>query len=101
MKILDNYLEARQKLLEFFDLGDAWVEHPIDDKRSSFWKIEGHDIYYADSFKELEEESGECYHATFPGQSSNVFRKEDFTLVLARDCMGKMALILDNSKEVK
>lgn len=110
-KLLDEYLEAKQKLHDYFGYVSDWKEIPMDDARDYFWSLEQNDngsgsVHYAETKEELMSQEGNCYFDTIYTQRflpKFVYRAKDFTMISCNPHVdGNYFLrIFDNSKEIK
>ncbi len=115
MKVFDEYLEKKAKVLEHFGYVTDWVEIPLEDYREMFWFINdekaayGDEVTYANKAEELPggsedaEANGEYYSATIYTQRflrKWIYVADDYTLI----CMdtqtdgNKFLGIFDNTK---
>lgn len=105
MKLLDNYIEAQEKLLEYFGCDDGSKD--ISDSREYFWQIDGEQVNFSEEMPDADSEDFEWTYCSeiYGGrrQNRNVFRKEGFTMVLLISGFGdgEYFAIFDNGKEIK
>ena len=111
MKLLDDYAALQKQIFDYFGYVEDWRVIPIEDSRAYFWKLQqlpdgSGSVGFADSLRELQEESGNYYQDEIYTQRflpKWVYRGEDFTMVCVdTQTDGNHFLrIFDNSKEVK
>ncbi len=103
MKLLDQYLSAQEKLLQYFDCEEA---KEIVDHREFFWMINGDDSVCFSEEKSEGEDFDWTYESEIYGgrrQNGNIFKKDDFSMFLFSFDFGdgEYYAIFDNSKEIK
>lgn len=86
MKLLEDYIEARQNLFKHFDY--KGFAKPIEDQLDNIWVLEGNVIRWGD-------ESVEEYDTGMV--RDGVYRKEDQTLIETYDSL--MVFSNDNEQE--
>jgi hypothetical protein len=107
MQLLDQYFEIQQKIFEFFGYVEDWRVIPLDDCRDKFWRLSGQGpgtLHYADSERELLEQSGNYYEDEIYTQRHLprwVYRGDGFTMVSCDPHTdgNKFLRVLDNTKE--
>lgn len=84
MKQLDDYLNAKQQVYNYFGFVESRVICPIDDCRKYFWKLDGSTIKFADSEQELDSESGNYFEVYVYEQHSykkHVYESPEYTMI--------------------
>lgn len=109
MKLLDEYLKIQKQIYNYFGYIGDWVVIPIDDARNYFWYLTDCEVYFADTEKELWEQTGNCYVNTISFYSFYtqrplpkwIYRGKDYTMVCVDTHTdgNKFLQIFDNSKE--
>lgn len=105
MKLLDKYIKTKQEILEYFGSDDD--SRDISDSREYYWSNLGDScIGFSEEDSSGEEDFEWTYQSEIYGgrrQSANIFRKDDFTMVLLVSDFGdgEYYAIFDNSKERK
>jgi len=101
MKELDEYYEARGKVIEYFGY-DGLVED-IEDHRDEHWAVDNYELLFGDDPSGWDE-FGPDYSDEIHHYNCNpaVFRAKDYTMILVRTCFGdKRLYVFSNSKEIK
>jgi len=106
MKLLNEYNQKRQELFDYFGYVENWKVIPIDDATCYHWQVTDDEVIFADSLKELETETGNCYTNEIYTQRflpKWVYRGADYTMIVVDTHIdgNKFLQIFDNLKEVK
>jgi hypothetical protein len=111
MKLLDEYLLAKDELFKYFGYVEDWASIPFDDCRTYFWSLREHedgsgDVYYADTIHKLANvDAGEYYHHEIYTQRHLpkwVYRGKDHTMISCNTHVdgNKFLCIFSNHKEI-
>lgn len=107
MDLLDEYTEARGKLLAYFEYVEQWRVLPIDDQTDCFWRLDGDgpgEVHFADSEDELANEEGNYYVNEIYTQrhlTKWVYRGPEYTMIVVdtRTDGNQFLQIFENAKE--
>ena len=108
MELLDRYLDLRKQIFDYFGYVEDWKAIPIDDGRTSFWRLHGEgpgELLYADTEEALNDEAaGNYYVAEIYTQRHLpkwVYRAGEYTMVCVDTHTdgNKFLVVLDNAKE--
>ena len=105
MKLLENYLNAKQELFDYFGYVENWKVIPVDDATEYYWVIRQESVMFADSLEELQSGEGNSYSNSIYHQRflpKAIYRGKDYTMaaVDTHTDGNKFLQIFDNSKEV-
>lgn len=105
MQLLDNYLDLEKQIYEYFGFTETWQVLPIQDCRKYYWRINysRDGVDFADSEKELAEETGNYYKNSFfysPGEDMPVYPGKGYALIMVDTHTdgNKFMSIFDKSK---
>ena len=94
-KALNQYQEASEAIVEYFDAGVHQPQLMLD----NHWYVDQEDIYYAEE-DEYDPEDLESFNYSYT--SRLVCVKEEYTAAKVRDCFGdEFWVIFDNDKRVE
>ena len=109
MELLDEYLALQKALFGYFGYVEDWRVLPIDDARQYYWRLDyrgtgGGEVYYADTVKELQDETGNYYSNEIYTQRHLpkwVYRGKDYTMIVVDTHTdgNQLLQIFDNAKE--
>lgn len=103
MELLDRYIKTKREIFEYFGCED--YSRDIEDSREYYWSNLGDScIGFSEEGPSGEEDFEWTYQSEIYGgrrQAKNIFRKDDFTMVLLKSDFGdgEYYAIFDNSKE--
>lgn len=95
MQLLDNYLEARKKLLDYFNYPLHNFTYDVEDYRTAYWCLVVDEIQWGDSLEEFETEDGNYYAEI----AKEVYRGHTHTLIVMLINGDKIFGIFDNTRE--
>jgi hypothetical protein len=107
MELIDQHLESRRKIFEYFGYQEQWRKLPIDDATEYFWMLNGEGpgiVRLARNEKDLTEKEENYYEFAVYTQSQLprwVYRAPDLTMIVVdtRQDENNLLMIFDNSKE--
>lgn len=106
MELLDQYFEIQKQIYDYFGYKEDWKVIPLEDRRECFWYLAKHEVLYAESMEDFDEEKGNYYLDEIYTQRflpKWVYRAEKYTMISVDTHTdgNKFLAIYDNSKELK
>ncbi len=110
MKLLNDLLELKKKIYEYFGYEANWCEFPFCDSLEYYWTLGDYNVSFCKDRDQIvnQDESGEYYDNELITDSlcstaPSVYRGADYTMMIVdTHCDGNKYLqIFANNKEVK
>jgi len=105
MKLIENYLEALQKIYDHVGFVEDWVICPLDDNTDKYWDVDEESVCYADSYEDFDSENDGYYVDDIYKQrfyKKWVYEGEDFTMIFCNPGVDGMTYfkLFDNTKRM-
>ncbi len=102
MDILDNYLDIREEIYDYFDYEEEYFDTlNIDDSRDYYWSLHQENDKNIISFARTKENLYNGIEGYYEGEIYTIYKGKDYTMMYIGTRVNNESLqIFDNKKEV-